>query len=64
MVVPQRATSGLMEGPAVLNIPYQHATTPRKDTKHGKPWRTGQEEVEDTVRKIIPMNRMDGKETL
>ena len=60
----QRDTSGIMEGPAVLTIPAQHSSTPRKDTKWGQPWRTGWEEVESIARKIKPMNNTEEIETL
>ena len=53
-----------MEVTAVLTIPDQHADTPSKDTKWGKPCRTGWEEVASGASKTKPMNRMDGREAL
>ena len=51
-------TYGLMEGSTVLTIPAQHAATPRKNTKRGKNWITGWEELASGPRKINTMNRM------
>ena len=53
-----------MEGLAVLTMPSQHAATPRKYTKWGKPWRTGWEEVASGARNIKPMNIVEGQKTL